>query len=74
MVEVRKERHISQEEALAKSLLKISEVDPKDIPKFIGLILTGNADFLIGNRFKGLEKGAMSFKNKIGNLTSVNIG
>jgi len=35
MVEVRKERHISQEEALAKSLLKISEVDPKDIPKII---------------------------------------
>jgi dolichol-phosphate mannosyltransferase len=41
--------------------------DPKDIPNLIGPILRGQADMVVGNRFPGMQKGAMAPLNKIGN-------
>ena len=41
--------------------------DPKDIHNLKGPILEGSADFVVGNRFKGLQKGSMSFLNRLGN-------
>ncbi len=41
--------------------------DPKDIPKLIKPIIEGKADLTIGNRFKNMEKGAMTLTNKVGN-------
>jgi hypothetical protein len=35
MVEISKERHVGQEEALAKTLLKLTEVPPEDLVKTI---------------------------------------
>jgi len=41
--------------------------DPKDIPDLVAPILRDEADFVVGNRFAGLQKGAMSFVNRVGN-------
>ncbi len=41
--------------------------EPKDIVKMFQIIQNGKADFVIGNRFSNMEKGAMSRTNKIGN-------
>jgi glycosyltransferase involved in cell wall biosynthesis len=41
--------------------------DPKDIPKLVGPILDDDADLVIGNRFAGMQEGAMPFVNQIGN-------
>lgn len=38
-----------------------------DIPKLIKILENENLDFLTTNRFALLEKGAMSFRNRIGN-------
>ena len=41
--------------------------DPKDIPALVQPILGDEADLVLGNRFAGLQKGAMSFVNRVGN-------
>ncbi len=41
--------------------------DPKDIPKLVSPILEDQAELVVGNRFAGMQKGAMPFVNKIGN-------
>lgn len=41
--------------------------DPKDIPKLVAPILEDEADFVVGNRLAGLQKGAMPLVNQIGN-------
>jgi len=41
--------------------------DPKHIPKLITPIFENKADFVVGNRFGGLQKGAMPLVNRIGN-------
>jgi len=41
--------------------------DPKDIPELVTPILKDEADFVVGNRFAGLQKGAMSLVNRVGN-------
>jgi dolichol-phosphate mannosyltransferase len=41
--------------------------NPEDVPKIIKPILNGEADYVIGNRFKGLEKNSMKKLNSIGN-------
>ena len=41
--------------------------DPKHIPQLITPILENKADFVLGNRFAGMQKGAMPFVNQIGN-------
>lgn len=41
--------------------------DPKDIPKLVAPILEEKADLVVGNRFAGMQKGAMPFVNRIGN-------
>ena len=41
--------------------------DPKHIPQLVTPIMRGEADMVVGNRFAGLQKGAMTFVNKIGN-------
>ena len=41
--------------------------DPLDIPKLVTPILDGEADLVIGNRFAGMEEGAMPAVNQIGN-------
>jgi dolichol-phosphate hexosyltransferase len=41
--------------------------DPKDIPRLVGPILENKADMVVGNRFAGMQKGAMSLVNRIGN-------
>jgi len=41
--------------------------DPKDIPVLMEQIIDGKADLVVGNRFKGMEEGAMPFVNRIGN-------
>ena len=41
--------------------------DPKHIPKLITPILENEADFVVGNRFAGIQKGAMPLVNLIGN-------
>lgn len=42
--------------------------DPNDIHKMIEPLLNGEADLVNGNRFYNMEKGAMSFGNKMGNF------
>jgi glycosyltransferase involved in cell wall biosynthesis len=42
--------------------------DPKDIHKVIEPLLTDEADLVNGNRFASMEKGAMTFNNKFGNI------
>jgi glycosyltransferase involved in cell wall biosynthesis len=41
--------------------------DPQDIPKLVTPILDGEADLVIGNRFAGMQEGAMPAVNQIGN-------
>ena len=41
--------------------------DPKDIPKLVAHILEDEADLVVGNRFAGLQKGAMPLVNRVGN-------
>jgi glycosyltransferase involved in cell wall biosynthesis len=47
--------------------------DPQDIPNLVAPIFKDEADLVVGNRFAGLQKGAMSLVNKVGNrmLSSV---
>ena len=39
----------------------------EDIPMLVGILEKENLDFLTTNRFAFMEKGAMSFRNKLGN-------
>ncbi len=41
--------------------------EPKDIVKMAEIILNGESDFVIGNRFANMASGAVSRTNKIGN-------
>lgn len=41
--------------------------EPKDIPKMLKLLKRGEADYVIGNRFAGLEKNSMKKLNSLGN-------
>ena len=41
--------------------------DAKDIPELVGPILKDEADLMVGNRFEGMQKGAMPFFNRVGN-------
>ena len=41
--------------------------DPKDIPELLAPLLKDEADLVVGNRFAGMQKGAMSFVNRVGN-------
>jgi len=41
--------------------------DPQDIHKVLEPLLSGEADFVNGNRFANMEKGSMNLGNKIGN-------
>jgi glycosyltransferase involved in cell wall biosynthesis len=41
--------------------------DPKHIPALVAPILEDEADMVVGNRFAGMQKGAMPFVNMIGN-------
>ena len=41
--------------------------DPKDIPELLAPLLKDEADLVVGNRFAGMQKGAMPFVNRIGN-------
>jgi glycosyltransferase involved in cell wall biosynthesis len=41
--------------------------DPKHIPELVAPILEDEADMVVGNRFAGLQKGAMTFVNRVGN-------
>jgi len=41
--------------------------EPKDIKQMAEIIINGDADFVIGNRFANMEKKAMTRTNKIGN-------
>jgi len=47
--------------------------EPKDIAKMADIIISGDADFVIGNRFANMDKDAMTTVNRIGNkvLSSV---
>ncbi len=41
---------------------------PKDVHKVIEPLLNDKADLVNGNRFADMEKGAMAFRNRLGNL------
>ena len=41
--------------------------DPMDIPRLVMPILDNEADFVLGNRFGGMQQGAMTFVNRVGN-------
>ena len=41
--------------------------DPKHIPELVAPILADKADMVVGNRFAGMQKGAMPFVNRVGN-------
>ena len=41
--------------------------DPRDIPELVAPILKHEADLVVGNRFAGMQKGAMSLVNRFGN-------
>jgi len=41
--------------------------DPKHIPQLVAPILNDDADMVVGNRFAGMQKGAMPLVNKFGN-------
>jgi len=41
--------------------------DPKHIPALVAPILEDKADMVVGNRFAGMQKGAMPFVNRVGN-------
>ena len=58
-------------EKLDADLIAMMDADmtyaPKDVPVLMDQIVKGDADLVVGNRFKGMEKGAMPFVNRIGN-------
>ena len=58
-------------EKLAAELIAMMDADmtydPNDIPSMMKPIMSGEADFVIGNRFMGMEKGAMTAVNSLGN-------
>jgi dolichol-phosphate mannosyltransferase len=41
--------------------------DPRDIPRLVAPIFEDKADLVVGDRFAGMQKGAMPFVNRIGN-------
>lgn len=41
--------------------------DPHDVPALLKPVLEDRADFVIGNRFQGMKRRAMTFVNRIGN-------
>ena len=41
--------------------------DPRDIPKLVSPIFEDEADFVVGNRFAGMQQGAMPIVNRFGN-------
>jgi glycosyltransferase involved in cell wall biosynthesis len=41
--------------------------DPNDIPRLVAPILDDKADLVVGNRFAGMQEGAMPLVNRIGN-------
>jgi len=41
--------------------------DPKHIPELVTPILEGEAEMVVGNRFAGMQRGAMPFVNRVGN-------
>jgi len=41
--------------------------DPKHIPELVAPILKDKADMVVGNRFAGMQKGAMPLVNRVGN-------
>jgi glycosyltransferase involved in cell wall biosynthesis len=41
--------------------------DPKHIPELVAPILKDEADIVVGNRFAGMQKGAMPLVNRVGN-------
>jgi len=41
--------------------------DPKDITRLVEPVLRDEADLVVGNRFAGMQKGAMPFINRVGN-------
>ena len=44
-----------------------STYDPQDIPKLLSPIIDDESDMVVGDRFQGMERGAMSFTNRTGN-------
>jgi glycosyltransferase involved in cell wall biosynthesis len=48
--------------------------DPKDMHKLIEPLMNNEADLVNGNRFYDLEKGAMPFGNKLGNIFLTQLG
>ncbi len=40
----------------------------REIPQFLDILASGKADLVIGNRFAKMEKGAMSWHKKVGNI------
>ena len=40
---------------------------PRDIPRLVAPVLGGEADLVVGNRFAGMQRGAMPFVNRVGN-------
>jgi glycosyltransferase involved in cell wall biosynthesis len=40
---------------------------PKDLPRLVAPVLDGKADLVVGNRFAGMQKGAMPLINRFGN-------
>lgn len=44
-----------------------STYDPKDIPRLLKPLADDESDMVVGDRFQGLEKGAMTFTNRTGN-------
>ena len=47
--------------------------EPKDIAKMADIIISEDADFVIGNRFANMHKDAMSTTNRIGNRLLSNV-
>lgn len=48
--------------------------DPKDIHKVLEPLLNDEADLVNGNRFANMQKGAMTFRNKLGNIALTWLG
>jgi glycosyltransferase involved in cell wall biosynthesis len=48
--------------------------DPKDIHKLMEPLFNNDADLVNGNRFFEMEKGAMTFRNKLGNIFLTQVG
>jgi glycosyltransferase involved in cell wall biosynthesis len=48
--------------------------DPQDIHKVVEPLVTGEADLVNGNRFFDIEKGSMTFTNRVGNFVLTWLG